>query len=33
MIFAFLLSEMQTPQKGDALSPRPTDCIFKKQDQ
>src|SRR5579871_840676 len=28
MIFAFLVPRMQTPQKGDALSPRPNDCIF-----
>src|SRR6266436_532463 len=29
MIFSFLLSKMQGPQKGDALSPRPTNCILR----
>src|SRR5437870_4397096 len=29
MIFSFLLPKMQGPQKGDALSPRPTNCILR----
>src|ERR1022692_1250016 len=29
MIFSFLFLKMQTPQKGDALSPRPVNCILR----
>src|SRR5260370_11275268 len=29
MIFSFLHPKMQAPEKGDALSPRPTNCILR----